>query len=304
MSSNEVRPTGIVVRIARHPLAVMIWAVLSTVILAFPIGFLFYALMGPVSGPSLSGSVVKALASTLALLGVSRWIERRRPSEVGFAPEHAVRGALLGGVAGVVLISTVIGLLALAGAYQAVWAAASPQLLLGSIMALVFAAWFEEVFFRAILFRCLEGWGGSGAALLGSSLLFGLAHLGNPNAGWVPAIAIAIEAGVMLGAVWMWTRSLWAVWGLHFAWNWTQGGLFGAPVSGLPFSGLLKGSLHGDPLWTGGTFGPEAGLVAVLVCGTAGGLALAHVIRQGGWRPSPLRFFSGPSAPVVVPPAD
>lgn len=291
MNANDVRPAGLLVRAARHPLAVLLWSVLATVTLVVSLSLAMSGALGPVGDSPLAGSLVQAPAATLALWLVSRWIERRSPSEVGFARDHAVRQASLGVLAGVALFSLVMGLLALGGAYRAQWDPAPFGTLLASVVMLMLAAWFEEVFFRAILFRCIEGWAGSGAALLVSSALFGLAHFDNPSAGWLPALAIAIEAGVMLGAVWMWTRSLWAVWGLHFAWNWVQGGLFGAPVSGLEIQGLFRATLSGDPLWTGGAFGPEAGLVAVLVCGTAGVLALAHVIRRGGWRPCPWRVF-------------
>ena len=86
--------------------------------------------------------------------------------------------------------------------------------------------------FRGVLFRWLEEFGGSWVALLLTSVLFGAAHLANPNASWIAAIGIALEAGVMLGAAYMLTRSLWLPMGLHAAWNFTQGEIFDIPVSG------------------------------------------------------------------------
>ena len=291
------------IRVARHPLMVLLWSLVAMGIFSAVLGLFVAAFVGEQSGQQSLGPwpLVTAASSTLALVVVARWIERRKLPEVGLAGEHAVRDVGLGVLAGVMLLSIVMGLLALTGGYSAVWDPASTRDIVLTVVIILFAAWFEEVLFRAIIFRHIEGWAGSGAALLVSSLFFGTAHLGNPDSGWLPSIAIAIEAGLMLGAVWMWTRSLWAVWGLHLAWNWTQGGLFGAPVSGTPFSGLFRGTLSGDPLWTGGDFGPEAGLVAVLVCGTAGVLALVFAVRKGAWRPCPWRLFHGRSQPAVTP---
>ena len=91
----------------------------------------------------------------------------------------------------------------------------------------------EELLFRGILFRWIEEFGGSWAALMVTSVLFGLAHVINPNATWFSSFAIAVEAGVLLGGAYMLTRSLWMPMGLHAAWNFTQGDIFDVPVSGI-----------------------------------------------------------------------
>ena len=75
---------------------------------------------------------------------------------------------------------------------------------------------------------------GSWVALALTSAAFGAAHLGNPDATWFSSLAITIEAGILLGAVYMLTRRLWAAMGLHAAWNFTQGWIFGLPCLGRP----------------------------------------------------------------------
>lgn len=286
------RVGGLLLRGVRHPLAALLWSVLLIVVL---IALAFAALralgLQQASGHLQFGSLAQALVATLALVIVARVVERQPPSNVGLSPRKAPRDLGLGAIAGVGLMALVVGILALAGAYRATWNPLSghTDTLLATLVLLAFAAYTEEVLFRAILFRHLESWAGSGPALVLSSLLFGAVHLGNPNASWLAALAIALEAGILLGAVWMLTRSLWAVWTLHLGWNWAQGSLFGLSVSGLEVRGVLHGTLTGDPLWTGGDFGPEAGLVAILIAGTAGGLVLARAIRTGCWRPNPWR---------------
>ena len=126
------------------------------------------------------------------------------------------------------------------------------------IASAVFPAVSEEMVFRGVLFRWLEEFGGSWVALLVTSALFGAAHLANPNASWVAAVGIALEAGVMLGAAYMLTRSLWLPMGLHAAWNFTQGEIFDIPVSGTKVDGVVNAQdqrtsiAHRQRLWPGG----------------------------------------------------
>ncbi len=155
------------------------------------------------------------------------------------------------------------------------WAA----LLSGLVGALV-AAFSEELLFRGVVFRILSEWLGDVAALAISAALFGLLHAGNPGATLLSSIAIALEAGVLLAAAFMITRQLWLPIGLHAGWNFTEGGVFGASVSGSEAHGLLSSRFEGDPLLSGGDFGPEASIVAVIICLAASALFLAVARRR------------------------
>jgi membrane protease YdiL (CAAX protease family) len=135
--------------------------------------------------------------------------------------------------------------------------------------------------FRGILFRWMEEWGGSWVALLVTSALFGAAHLMNPNASAIAAVGIAFEAGVMLGAAYMLTRSLWLPMGLHAAWNFAQGEIYDIPVSGTPVHGMVDARLCCNPLLTGGGFGLEASVIAIVVATVFGLWLLRLAIRKG-----------------------
>jgi membrane protease YdiL (CAAX protease family) len=126
----------------------------------------------------------------------------------------------------------------------------------------------EELLFRGVVFRLVEELTGTWGALLISTLLFGALHLVNPDATVWGALAIAVEAGLMLGAAYAATRTLWLPIGLHFGWNFAESGIFGTTVSGSDGTpeGLFHGELSGPSVLTGGSFGPEASIVAVLVC--------------------------------------
>ena len=136
--------------------------------------------------------------------------------------------------------------------------------------------------FRGIAFRQIEAMAGSWVALALTSAFFGASHLANPDATLFAAFAIAVEAGILLGAAYMLTRRLWLAAGIHAAWNFTQGWIFSAPVSGgkAP-DGLLLTHRSGPDWLTGGGFGLEASVIAMLVATAAGLVMLVLALRKG-----------------------
>ncbi|MEW5720775.1 MAG: type II CAAX endopeptidase family protein, partial [Chloroflexota bacterium] len=101
-------------------------------------------------------------------------------------------------------------------------------------------------------------------AVIVSSLYFAVLHLLNPGAGWTSTIGIFF-AGVLLALGYYVTRRLWFSIGMHAAWNFAEGPLFGFPVSGLDMGGLFRLNITGPDWLIGGAFGPEAGVLAVAV---------------------------------------
>lgn len=147
---------------------------------------------------------------------------------------------------------------------------------------MVGAAVTEELVFRGVLFRHLERWTGSWIALALTGSLFGLMHLLNPNATLWGAIAIAIEAGGMLTAAYVATRKLWVPIGLHFGWNIAASAIFSTEVSGSNTAkGLLDATMSGPALVTGGGFGPEGSIFAVVFGVLATGVFMWLAYRRG-----------------------
>jgi membrane protease YdiL (CAAX protease family) len=225
-----------------------------------------------------------------------RLIERRPARELALKGAGVELGAGL--LIGLSLFSAVVAAIWALGGYSVVGYHGAE--VLPTIIALSLASGFpEEIVFRGLFFRLFEKWLGSWAALAITSAFFGAAHLFNPGATWLAAVAIALEAGIMLGAIYMITRRLWAAIGLHAAWNFAQGGIYGIAVSGGASSGLLvPGSTKGvSTLITGGDFGAEASLPAMAVA-TAFGIALLVIAhRRGGFiAPSWVRARQGAGA--------
>jgi membrane protease YdiL (CAAX protease family) len=230
---------------------------------------------------------VPALVAAYGLL--VRTLERRPVTEL--APGGALRELGVGLLLGAALFSLTIGVIALAGGYV-VTEVGSPLALVPPLTMAVASGVTEEILARGVVFRLLEEWLGTWMALAISAALFGLAHVANPHATPASAAAIAAEAGVLLATAYMLTRRLWLAIGLHAAWNWTQGAVFGVAVSGVQIRGWLHGELRGPDWLSGGAFGAEASLVAVAVgCGAAVVLLVRSIRTHGIKR---FRLRGGP----------
>ncbi len=132
----------------------------------------------------------------------------------------------------------------------------------------------EEMFVRGyVLLNLAEGLhirplsprGAVLSAWVLSSTLFGLLHLGNPHMTTLSTVNL-IVAGLFLGWGYVLTGELALPVGIHIAWNFVQGNVFGFPVSGITFhwATLLQVHYEGPALWTGGAFGPEGGLLSLI----------------------------------------
>jgi membrane protease YdiL (CAAX protease family) len=207
-----------------------------------------------------------------------RWIEHRKPTELRGPGALA---ELAGGLAiGALIFGVCMGVLALVGVYRVTgvrdFSAATIPFLVAIASGVI-----EEIVFRGVIFRLVEDTLGTWYALLISSALFGLGHLLSPNATLLAALAIVFEAGIMLAAAYLLTRRLWLAIGIHAAWNFTQSGVFSVPTSGIPMHGWIDGTLTGPTWLTGGAFGVESSLEAVVLC-TALGLTLLWLAKRRG----------------------
>jgi membrane protease YdiL (CAAX protease family) len=225
-------------------------------------------------------AVLIMLGTLLTYAAFVRVIECRRVAELGFAKAAPEFGA--GFVVGVLLFSITMLVLFAIGVVD-ISTAGGWQALGYPLLDALIAAVTEEVLMRGVLFRIIEASLGSWIALVFSAALFGALHAFNPGATLTSSVAIALEAGVLLAAVFMLTRRLWMVIGLHTAWNFTEGGVFGASVSGGDAHGMLASSFHGSDVLTGGAFGPEASIVAVVLCFGAGVAFLWLARRRGNF---------------------
>lgn len=229
----------------------------------------------------LLGAFLMILAFLLVYRFFVRWVENRAVHEL--APSGAATGLLGGVVIGAALIALVIAILwAMGAATVQKDTHATPPFI--SLAAAAIAAVSEELIFRGAIYRHVEECFGTFVALLVSALIFGAVHGANPNATLLSSCAIALEAGLLLALSYAATKTLWLPIGLHFGWNFTESGVFGSAVSGMSFNGIFYTTTSGPALLTGGAFGPEASIVAVVVCLAAAGVFAIVTVRRGLWR--------------------
>jgi len=131
------------------------------------------------------------------------------------------------------------------------------------LFAYILVGWNEELLSRGYHLQNLASGLDMKWAVIIASILFSLLHVLNPYASWTSLIGIFL-AGVFLGYGYTRTRQLWLPIGLHIGWNFFEGVVFGFPVSGTINYTLIDTVVNGPELWTGGSFGPEAGLVILL----------------------------------------
>ena len=201
-----------------------------------------------------------------------------------FGLNSAFSEFVIGLLIGTILICFLAGLLILFGQYYIVVNKIKVNNVIPVLINIGFsAAFIEELIFRGILFRLFEEWLGSWAAILISGLVFGFAHFTNPNATIFTSIAIALEAGILFPAIFIMTRRLWMVIGLHFAWNVVQGLVFSIPVSGHSMEGIFNINLNSNSnVWlSGGDFGLEASLLTLILL-TCLGLGILYSLEMKG----------------------
>jgi membrane protease YdiL (CAAX protease family) len=225
-----------------------------------------------------------SVALAAALFGIYAVLvhrmEFRKATEISSRPGQLLAGALLG----FALFATVIGLIHVVGSAQRFGVSSSFAVILPLATSML-AAVGEELALRGAVFRIVEERRGTLVALFISAAIFGLLHALNPGATVVSTVAIAIEAGVLLGASYALSRNLWLPIGLHFGWNFTEGGIFGASVSGgAAGKGVFTFTLIGPTLLTGGSFGPEASVIAIAVCLIVALVLIAFCARAGRWK--------------------
>jgi membrane protease YdiL (CAAX protease family) len=230
---------------------------------------------------------------------VARFIDRRRFADFGY---HVNRGwwldlafgFLLGGLmlSGIFVVEWLAGWVTVTGPAPPKSGVRLPTAVLIEFLFFIAVAFNEEFIFRGYQIRNLaEGLVGRrigpraaiAAAWFLSAALFGLAHAINPGATAISSINIMLTAGGLLGLSYVLTGELAIPIGIHLAWNFFEGPVYGFAVSGTPSDASLLNLTQGGPkLWTGGDFGPEAGLLCTISCTVALALVAFWVRARNG----------------------
>ena len=265
------------------------WRIFFHLLIMIPIGLVAGAaskVLFPFwHGGMLQDQLISLVTITLSIFIARRWLDKRSFSSIGLKFDKKMWTDFLAGIAitfsmmgFIYLIEFSMGWLTFNSFAWNTESASSVTLnLLGVFFVFVLVGWNEELLSRGYQLQNLTDglnlvWG-----VVISSAVFGILHLGNPNATWLSAVGIFF-AGVFLAYGYVRTNQLWLPIGLHIGWNFFEGVVFGFPVSGLDIYRLTRITVTGPELWTGGAFGPEAGLI--LLPALALGMGLIYLYSR------------------------
>ena len=242
--------------------------------------------------------LIVGLAMTGSVWLAGRWVDRRRFAGFGLHPDRTwwgdfgfglLLGALLMGV--IFLFQLAVGWVRVTGTWVVYRPDASFALsFLTPLISYVLVGIYEELFSRGYQLKNLaEGLrflGPRGAVLAAtflSSAVFGILHAANPNATLLSTLNLVV-AGFFLATGYVLTGELAIPIGLHISWNLVQGNVFGFPVSGTGARAatVIATQQQGPALWTGGAFGPEGGLLGLVIMLAGIALTVAWVRWRRG----------------------
>jgi CAAX protease family protein len=249
------------------------WRLLIQTILLFVFGAVISIAAGFLS--SLNGSLLWAqilnfIIVTGSVYVARRWLDKRSFESLGLKLDQQTLPDIFTGIGITFLQMGFIYILMLGLGWLTfegfAWEFDPVNVVIAGVItffiAFIFVGWNEELLSRGYHLQTIASginlfWG----AII-SSAVFGLLHQGNPNATWMSVVGIFF-AGVYLAYAYIRTKQLWLSIGLHIGWNFFEGVVFGFRVSGLDIYALMRIQVHGPELWTGGAFGPEAGLIVL-----------------------------------------
>ena len=208
--------------------------------------------------------IIASIAVIISYKSVFRKIENRKVTEI--SARGIVKNLILGLLIGVALQSLTVLVIYLNNGLHITSVNPFKFIIIPLTVAFTVAI-FEEILIRGIIFRIAEEKLGSYYSLALSAIIFGALHLMNPESSFTSAACVAIEGGLLLGAAYIYSRNLWLPIAIHFAWNFMQSGIFGAVTSGNEkTNSLLTTHFTGPELITGGAFGPEGTIQAIIFC--------------------------------------
>jgi len=270
LSSNERRPRAFWRLLLHTMLLITISLIVGVIVLtAFaPLAFSEVAIDSSVF--MLGSQCISLFAITGATFLARKFFDRRAIVSLGLKLNRQALYDLLAGIAitffimgFIYLIESILGWTKFDGFS---WKTESAGAIAGGVFVwlviFLITGWQEELLSRGYHLQNISDglnlfWG-----VLISSSVFGLLHIFNPGASWISTLGI-ILAGFFLALPYLLTRQLWLSIGLHIGWNFFEGVVFGFPVSGLETYRLLRHTVTGPEIWTGGVFGPEAGLLLI-----------------------------------------
>lgn len=234
------------------------------------------------------GSLELILLFSLPLLLCFTWvkfIEKRKISSLGLNKKKFLIKFLKGFLIGLVMFSLVTFLMYITGVISLEQGMNIGLKFIPSIL-IILPAWIlqsstEEILSRGWLMNVVGAKHNPIVGFIVSSVIFGFLHIFNPGVNFISIVNVVL-VGFMFGLYVIYTQDLWGACGIHAAWNFSQGNIYGFNVSGMTANSnsLIKFSSNGSSLLTGGQFGPEASIYSTIIISTGIIILIYKIIKQ------------------------
>ena len=250
------------------------WRLLIQSLLMFLIGILIFT-VGIFFGSDIVASQVFQQIANLAIMTGSiyiarRWLDKRSFESLGLKLDKQTWIDILAGIgitfvqmSLIYFVMNALGWITFEGfawQFDPINTVISNVLIF--LIGFTIVGWNEELLSRGYHLQTIAGGTNLFWGVIISSVVFGLLHLANPTANWISTTGIFL-GGIFFAYGYIRTKQLWLPMGMHLGWNFFEGVVFGFPVSGLDIYPLTRIQVHGPEVWTGGAFGPEAGLIVI-----------------------------------------
>jgi uncharacterized protein len=233
--------------------------------------------------------IAEAVAAVLVYIFLFSWYEKRKITELSYSSFGS--NANLGFFTGFLLQSTFIFIIFLADGYAIIQVNPFSYMIPSFTMALT-AGFVAEIIIIGIVFRLIEKQFGTTIAIIILFLLFIIAHSGVKDGNIVSLLATAVVAGLLLPAAYVFSRNLWLPIFLHFAWDFTEPGIYGAINPSISVTkSLFDSRISGPRFLTGGPLGPQNSVQALIISLVLGSLFLWLASRKNNI--IPLRKRTG-----------
>lgn len=209
-------------------------------------------------------------AATLLCITYVRKVEKRRAEGIGFYKDGALNKYLRGFLIGAGLMAVVVVMGIVTGGMKIKF---NPTMggniipIMFMLLGFIVQGGTEEVLTRGWVLPVVGKKHGIKVGIIVSTVLFTLLHGMNPGMTILPIINLTLFA--IFAAVYVIDeKSIWGICGMHSAWNWFQGNIFGIKVSGNTMVGgsiLNTEAVEGMDFLSGGNFGAEGSILCSLV---------------------------------------
>lgn len=225
--------------------------------------------------------IADSAVALLAYILLFRWYEKRKIDEL--RGTSFSKNASTGFLSGLILQSLILAIIYLARLYSVTHINPLSSLL-PSFTAALTAGFVAEILIIGIIFRLTEKALGTSTAVIVAMLIFTIAHMNVEGVTVLSVTSTVVQAGFLIPASYIFTRSLWFPIFFHFAWDFAEPGIFGGINPGIKLNeSLLVSNIRGPALISGGHFGPASSIQALIICIIAGTIFLWLAARKNNF---------------------